>query len=149
MNCEHLLCPSSTCCGISPSCLCTLLALIQSAPTYQTGLYAILYNYLFQRAPDNANPEEWTECLSLSMARLSGMHAMITDWLLPMWVHELEPRPSTWMPNYFPLLKGPSSSGFYAVETWIWSVKAQIYGNISMLLSPRQLSMIFSPFSEI
>jgi hypothetical protein len=72
--------PSSTYCVDFPSCLHVLLDLIQSVPTYQIGLYAILRtdDHLVQIAPDKVNSEERTECLSLSMALSSGMHTTIT-----------------------------------------------------------------------
>jgi hypothetical protein len=58
--------------------------------------------------------------------------------------------PRSRTPDYFPPLKHPSSSGFYAVgDMDMVLVKAQIYGNIYMLLLPRQLSMISLSFSEI
>lgn len=41
------------------------------------------------------------------------------------------------MPKYFPLLKDPSSSGFYSVGDMDVVSQSQIYGNISMLLSLR------------
>jgi hypothetical protein len=43
-----------------------LLDLIQSVPTYQIGLYAILYNHLFQSAPDNVNSAARTEWLTIN-----------------------------------------------------------------------------------
>jgi hypothetical protein len=71
--------------------------------------------HLIQSAPDKVNSAARTKCLSLSMARSSGMHTMITYRLWLARVHELELRPSTGLTNYFPLLKDPSSSGLYAV----------------------------------
>jgi hypothetical protein len=49
----------------------------------------------------------------------------------------------------FPPLQYPSNSGFYAVGDMDMVSQSQIYGNISMLLAPRQLSVMSSPFSEI